>query len=287
MDKENNSNWIIEISPRRKLFDFNFKEIWNYRDLLILFVKRDITAQYKQTILGPLWFFIQPVFTSIIFTIIFNTIAEIQTGKVPPFLFNLISITTWNYFSSCLTSTADTFKTNANLFGKVYFPRIIMPLSIVVSNLVKLALQMLLFFIVYGYYFSTGFYWSINTTVIFFPIIIIVMALLGLGMGMIVSSMVTKYRDLIFLLTFFVQLFMYVSAVNYPIELVKQKIPSYSWIVNYNPMSHVVEITRYMFLSEGNFTILTFLYAIIVSIIIFLLGLLIFNQTEKTFIDTV
>jgi lipopolysaccharide transport system permease protein len=242
---------------------------------------------YKQTILGPLWYFIQPLFTSVIFTIVFNTIAGIKTGEVPPFLFNMASITVWNYFSSCLTATSDTFKTNANLFGKVYFPRVIMPLSIVISNLIKFGLQLLIFIGFYIYYIALGETISPNNTLLFFPLLVILMGMLGLGLGMVISSMVTKYRDLTFLVTFGVQLLMYISAVNYPLALIKEKMPQYSWIVEYNPMAYVIELSRYMLLNTGSFSIQSFIYVAVVTIAVFFVGLLIFNKTEKTFIDNV
>lgn len=282
-----NSNWLYEITPKNKFFTLQFREIWRYRDLLFLFVKRDVVTMYKQTILGPLWYFIQPLFTSVIFTIVFNTIAGIKTGEVPPFLFNMASITVWNYFSSCLTATSDTFKTNANLFGKVYFPRVIMPLSIVISNLIKFGLQLLIFIGFYIYYIALGETISPNNTLLFFPLLVILMGMLGLGLGMVISSMVTKYRDLTFLVTFGVQLLMYISAVNYPLALIKEKMPQYSWIVEYNPMAYVIELSRYMLLNTGSFSIQSFIYVAVVTIAVFFVGLLIFNKTEKTFIDNV
>ena len=281
------SDWLYEITPKDKFFTFPIKEIWHYRDLLFLFVKRDVVTMYKQTILGPLWYFIQPLFTSVIFTIIFNTIAGIETGMVPPFLFNMASITVWNYFSSCLTATSDTFKANASLFGKVYFPRVIMPLSIVISNLIKFGLQLLIFIGFYVYYVTTGSTIYPNSTLLLFPILVLLMGMLGLGLGMIISSMVTKYRDLTFLVTFGMQLLMYISAVNYPLALVKEKLPQYSWIVDYNPMAYVIEISRYILLDTGSFSIQSFLYVTTVTIAVLLIGLLIFNKTEKTFIDNV
>jgi lipopolysaccharide transport system permease protein len=281
------SNWLYEITPKNKFFALQFREIWRYRDLLFLFVKRDVVTMYKQTILGPLWYFIQPLFTSVIFTIIFNTIAGIKTGGVPPFLFNMASITVWNYFSSCLTATSDTFKANASLFGKVYFPRVIMPLSIVISNLIKFGLQLLIFIGFYIYYMALGETISPNNTLLFFPLLVILMGMLGLGLGMVISSMVTKYRDLTFLVTFGVQLLMYISAVNYPLSLIKEKMPQYSWIVEYNPMAYVIELSRYMLLNTGSFSIQSFIYVAVVTIAVFFVGLLIFNRTEKTFIDNV
>jgi lipopolysaccharide transport system permease protein len=282
-----NREWLFEIKPKDQFFRLHLKEVWQYRDLLMLFVKRDIVTLYKQTVLGPLWYLIQPLFTSVIFTIIFNNIAGISTGNIPPFLFNLASITLWNYFSTCLTATSDTFKTNASLFGKVYFPRIIMPLSIVISNLLKFGLQLLIFIAFYIYYICAGRTIVPNASIVFFPVMVILMGMLGLGLGMIISSMVTKYRDLTFLIGFGIQLLMYVSAVNYPLDLIKEKMPDYSWIVDYNPMAYVIEITRYMLLSTGTFSVTGFVYTIMVTLILFFAGLLVFNKTEKSFIDTV
>ncbi|MGK4569302.1 ABC transporter permease [Flavobacterium sp. 3HN19-14] len=284
---QNNQQWLFEIKPKDAFFRLHLKEVWQYKDLLMLLVKRDVITVYKQTVLGPIWYLIQPLLTSVIFTILFNNIAGIQTGNVPPFLFNLASITVWNYFSTCLTTTSDTFKTNASLFGKVYFPRIIMPLSIVISNLLKLGLQLLIFIGFYIYYLFIGKDIAPNSTIILFPVLVIIMGLLGLGLGMIISSMVTKYRDLTFLITFGVQLMMYVSAVNYPLTLIRQKLPGYSWIIDYNPMAYIIEFSRYMLLNTGEFSSYFLAYTIIVTIIIFFSGLLIFNNTEKKFIDTV
>lgn len=284
---EHNDEWLFEITPKNKLLDLNLKEVWQYRDLLVLFVKRDVVTVYKQTILGPLWYLIQPLFTSIIFTIIFNNIAGIQTGTIPPFLFNLAGVTSWNYFKECLTSTSDTFKANAGLFGKVYFPRIITPLSIVISNLIKFGIQLGVFIVFYIYFIIKGAVIVPNSLVVFFPILVLVMAFFGLGLGMIISSMVTKYRDLTFLVGFAVQLMMYVSAVMYPINIVKEKLHGYSWIVNYNPMAHIIETSRYMLLNDGTLSVKGILFSILVTIVVFFLGLIIFNRTEKSFIDTV
>ncbi|AWA29766.1 ABC transporter permease [Flavobacterium magnum] len=287
MEQKKSDDWLFEITPKNNFFKLHLKEVWQYRDLLMLFVKRDIVTLYKQTILGPLWYLIQPLFTSVIFTIVFNNVAGIKTGTVPPFLFNLASITAWNYFSSCLQATSDTFKTNASLFGKVYFPRIIMPLSIVMSNLLKFSLQLIILIAFYVYYVIDGYHIQPNPTVVFFPIIILLMGLLGLGFGMIISSMVTKYRDLTFLVTFGIQLMMYVSAVNYPIALIKAKMPAFSWIVEWNPMAYIIETTRWMLLSTGSFSVNGIIYTTIFSISTFFVGLLIFNKAEKSFIDTV
>ncbi|MBO6606946.1 ABC transporter permease [Psychroserpens sp.] len=287
MSTESKDQWLYTISSKRKLININFKEIWQYRDLLLLFVKRDVITVYKQTILGPLWYFIQPLFTAITFTLIFNKVANIETGAVPPFLFNLASVSVWGYFRTCLTATSDTFKSNAAIFSKVYFPRIISPLSLVTSNLVKFGIQMLLFICFYIYYYSQGASLSIGSSLLFFPLLVVLMAMLGLGLGMIISSMVTKYRDLKFLVAFGVQLLMYISAVMYPLALIREKLPKIAWLVEYNPMAYIIESARYMLLGEGTISTFGLVYTVVVTIVIFFVGIIIFNKTEKTFIDTV
>lgn len=280
-------DWLYTISSKRKLIDLNFKEIWRYRDLLFLFVKRDVVTVYKQTVLGPLWYLIQPLFTALIFTIIFNRVANIETGEVPPFLFNLAGVSTWNYFKSCLTATSDTFKSNAGIFSKVYFPRIISPLSVIISNLIKFGIQLLIFIAFYMYYYAQGAAIGIDGSIVFFPFLVVLMGLLGLGLGMIISSMVTKYRDLSFLVSFGVQLLMYVSAVMYPLALMREKLPKFSWLVEYNPVAYIVETARFMLLGEGTVTPFGILYTTCITLVILFLGMIIFNKTEKTFIDTV
>ncbi|WP_367757360.1 ABC transporter permease [Flavobacterium sp. WC2430] len=282
-----NTTWLFEITPKNKFFTLNLKEVWQYRDLLLLFVKRDVVTVYKQTVLGPLWYLIQPLFTSITFTIIFNNLAGIDTGTVPPFLFNLAGITVWNYFTACLTGTSNTFGANAGIFGKVYFPRIIVPMSIVISNLLKFGIQFLIFIAFYLYYYFQGAAISLNGISILFPILIIVMGILGLGLGMFISSLVTKYRDFSYLIGFGVQLLMYVSAVVYPMALVAAKMPEYSWLVQYNPLAYIIETTRYMLLNVGHISIWGLGYTFVVTIVVFLVGILVFNRTEKSFIDTV
>jgi lipopolysaccharide transport system permease protein len=282
-DKE----WLFEITPKNKFFSLNLKEVWQYRDLLMLFVKRDVVTVYKQTVLGPLWYLIQPLFTSITFTIIFNTVAGIETGAVPPFLFNLAGITVWNYFTACLNDTSDTFKRNAAIFGKVYFPRVIMPISIVISNLLKFGIQFLIFIGFYIFYYFQGAAISLNTAILFFPLLIALMGILGLGLGMLISSMVTKYRDLSYLIGFGVQLLMYLSAVMYPMALIQSKMPDYVWLVQYNPLAYIIETTRYMLLGVGSISAWGMVYTVCITLIVFLLGLLVFNKTEKSFIDTV
>lgn len=289
MDKKvfGQDEWLYEIKPKNSNFSLNLAEVWRYRDLLILFVKRDIVTVYKQTVLGPLWYFIQPLFTAITFTIIFNNVAGIATGKTPAFLFNLAGIIVWNYFTNCLNETSDTFKKNAAIFGKVYFPRVIMPMATVITNLIKLGIQLIIFVVFYIYYSANGMESTLSFNLIFFPFLVVIMGLMGLGLGMIISSMVTKYRDLTFLVTFGVQLLMYVSAVMYPMELIKDKMPKLGWIVEYNPLAYVVETSRYLLLNEGSVSINGLIYTVTVTIILFFAGLLIFNKTEKSFIDTV
>lgn len=288
MNSDKNDTWLYEISSKKKAFDLNLKEVWRYRDLLILFVKRDITTVYKQTILGPLWYFIQPLFTSVIFTLVFNNLGSISTGAIPPFLFNLAGITAWNYFTSCFTGTSNTFRANAGIFGKVYFPRVIMPISITISNLMKFGIQLLIFILFYLYYVFQGFELSPNLHLLLFPIYILMMALLGLGLGMTISSLTTKYRDLNVLVGFAVSLLMYVSAVPYPLSEARRKLPAYvADMVAYNPLTQIIEGFRYMLLNSGSFSWIGFFYTLAVSIVLFLIGLLIFNRTEKNFIDTV
>ena len=287
MDKSDDK-WLYEISAKRKFIDLNFREIWRYRDLLILFVKRDITTAYKQTILGPLWFLIQPLFTSVIFTLVFNNLGNIQTGGVPPFLFNLAGITAWNYFKVCLTGTSNTFRSNQSIFGKVYFPRVILPMSITISNLVKFGIQLIILIAFYIYYVSIGSAVAPNIYLLLFPVYVLIMALLGLGLGMTISSLTTKYRDLQVLITFGVQLLMYVSAVPYPLSEATKKFPDYvATFVTYNPMTQIIEGFRFMVLGSGTFTWIGFGYTLVFAIIMFLMGLVVFNRTEKSFIDTV
>ncbi|MEZ0184321.1 ABC transporter permease [Flavobacterium oncorhynchi] len=288
MDSKNEQDdWLFVIKPKNKFLSLNLREVWQYRDLLFLFVKRDIITVYKQTVLGPLWYLIQPLFTSLTFTIIFNNVAGINTGSVPPFLFNLTGITVWNYFTACLNGTSDTFKVNASVFGKVYFPRIITPLSIVISNLIKFGIQFLIFIAFDIFYYLKGVNLILNGFAVFFPFLIIIMGILGLGLGMLISSMIAKYRDFSYLVSFGIQLLMYLSAVMYPMGLVKNKLPEYGWIVEYNPLAFIIETSRYILLNVGEVSALGLIYTVAVTIVIFFIGLLTFNKTEKSFIDTV
>lgn len=284
---EKNETWLYEITPKRKLIDLNFKETWQYRDLLFLFVKRNIITVYKQTILGPLWYLIQPLFTALIFTFVFNNIAEIPTGEVPPFLFNLTGITAWNYFSECLIGTSNIFRANAAVFGKVYFPRIITPLSSVITNLFRFGIQFGVIIFYYIYLINIGVDISPNMKIVLLPVYIIILALSGLGLGLIISAITIKYRDFNFLVGFAMSLLLYISAVPYPLEEVEQKIPEYAWIVKYNPLSHIIEGFRYIILDTGTFSWTWFLLTLGLACLLFIIGLILFNRSEKVFIDTV
>lgn len=279
--------WDLVIEPQTSLFELNLKDVWRYRDLLWLLVKRDFVSFYKQTILGPLWFFIQPLFTTIVFTFIFGNLAGLSTDGLPQPLFYMAGITAWNYFADCLTKTSTVFRDNANIFGKVYFPRLIMPLSIVVSNLVRFGVQMLLFFVMIGYYLfqnEIGTLFHPNLYILLFPVLVLLMALLGLGLGLFITALTTKYRDLAFLITFGVQLMMYATTVIYPLSAAPVK---YKWLIELNPMTGIIEAFRFGFLGQGEFTFNTFGYSVIFTLISLVFGVIIFNKTEKTFVDTV
>jgi lipopolysaccharide transport system permease protein len=286
--RETTEEWLYTISPKKRLLSLNFKEIWAYKDLLFLFVKRDIITVYKQTILGPLWYVIQPLFTSVIFTLIFNNLGQIKTGNINPFLFNLAGITLWNYFKECLTGTSNTFTKNQNIFGKVYFPRAIMPMSVTLSNLLKFVIQLAIFFGFYIYFLVSGDDLLLKPIILLLPIYVLMMALLGLGFGMLLSAMTTKYRDLTVLVGFGVQLLMYISAVPYPVSEARLKLPT--WVVplvEYNPLTQIIEGFRYMLLNTGVFSFSKLIYTFLLSLSVFLFGLVVFNRTEKQFIDTV
>ncbi|WP_299210013.1 ABC transporter permease [uncultured Dokdonia sp.] len=288
MNKAEETAWLYEIKPKGKFIDLNFKEIWRYRDLLILFVKRDIVTVYKQTALGPLWYLIQPLFTSVIFTLVFNNVAGIKIDGAPSFLFNLAGITLWTYFKECLTNTSTTFTSNAGLFGKVYFPRVISPLSRIISGLFKYVIQLVIFIVFFFYFlFFKEKPISVGSTLYLLPVAIATIAMLGLGAGMMLSAIATKYRDVKILISFGVQLLLYLSAVMYPLSLVKEKLSDYAWVVEYNPIAQVIEAYRYMLLNVGEPNIKGLWISLALSIVFVFLGLIVFNKTEKTFIDTV
>ncbi|HEU0135872.1 MAG TPA: ABC transporter permease [Flavobacterium sp.] len=282
--KNSSEDWDLIIRGHSSLFDIKLADLWNYRDLLLLFVKRDFVSFYKQTILGPLWFFIQPIFTTLMFTFVFGNLAGMSTDGLPQPLFYLAGITAWNYFADCLTKTSTVFRDNANIFGKVYFPRLIMPLSIVASNLVRFGVQLMLLLLVMAYYATQNAPFEMTYGMLFFPILVLIMAFLGLGCGLIITALTTKYRDLAFLVAFGVQLLMYATTVIFPLSAAPEK---YKWLIELNPMTGIIEGFRFAFLGRGEFTIQLIGYSAIFTLVVFVAGVLIFNKTEKNFVDTI
>ena len=278
-------HWDLTIKPHSRLFDLHLADVWRYRDLLWLFVRRDFVSVYKQTILGPIWFFIQPLFTTLVFTVIFSGIAKISTDSYPPVLFYLAGTTPWNYFASCLNKTSNTFIANAGIFGKVYFPRLVVPLSIVVSNIIQFGIQFGLFLCFLLYYLATGSPIAPNWLWIpvLAPALILLMAALGLGTGIIVSSLTTKYRDFTFLLAFGVQLAMYGTPIIYPLSAIPQQ---WRWLIELNPMSAPVESFRALFLG-GSIPWSGLALSTAITAVLLFVGVVIFNKVEKTFMDTV
>ncbi|MBM3441415.1 MAG: ABC transporter permease [Bacteroidetes bacterium] len=278
--------WDLEIEPRNRRFTLNIREVWNYGYLLMMFVRRDIVSVYKQTVLGPLWFFIQPLLTTLTFTIVFGNIAKISTDGLPQTLFYMSGITIWNYFSETLSATSSTFTSNAGIFGKVYFPRLIMPLSKVISGLLKFAIQYLLFIAFLSYFILEGSQVQLDPlgVLIVTPIVLLMMAGMGLGMGLILSALTTKYRDLTFLISFGVQLLMYATPVIYPISTMDAR---FSWLIEANPLSWLVEAFRKVYLGAGQLSISGLMYSFTFMMVILWVGVLVFNKVEKNFMDTV
>jgi lipopolysaccharide transport system permease protein len=286
----NKDDWDLVIDSKPKKTSGYFRELIRYKDLILMFVKRDFISLYKQTILGPLWVIIQPILTTITFTIVFGNIAKIDTGAgVPPILFYLIGVTTWTYFSDCVTKTSETFISNQNIFGKVYFPRLVVPLSLVITNLIKFGIQIALFLVIYIFYMLfpvDGQDFNLNTLLFITPILVLTMATLGLGTGLIITSLTTKYRDLRFLIQFGIQLVMYATPVVYPLNNLSEK---YQFILHLNPMTNIIESFKCGFFGPdyGVFDIFWLAYSIIAAILIFALGIRLFNRVEKTFMDTI
>lgn len=277
--------WSLIIKPKRNLFEVNLKEIWEYKDLILLFVRRDFVARFKQTILGPLWFIIQPLLTTIMFTIVFGNFAGIPTDGLPKMLFYMSGIVGWTYFSQCLNATANTFSSNAAIFGKVYFPRLTVPISIVISNLITFCIQFLLLIGFIVFFWLKGSAINPNIYLLLLPVLIILMAGLGLGFGIIFSSMTTKYRDMKVLLTFGVQLWMYATPIVYPLSEVPEK---YQIFVLANPLTPVIETFRFVLLGAGTqVNFLHLLYSLVFTIVILTVGILLFNKVERNFMDTV
>ncbi|MBN2547628.1 MAG: ABC transporter permease [Anaerolineales bacterium] len=272
------------IRPQRSWFDLRLGELWQYRDLVRLFVWRDFVSVYKQTILGPLWYLIQPLLTTLIFTVVFGRIANLPTDGLPQFLFYMSGTVIWSYFSECLNKTSVTFISNANLFGKVYFPRLAVPVSILISNLVAFAIQYLLFLAFLAYFWLSGSAVQPNLWVLLTPVLLLMMAGLGLGFGIIVSSLTTRYRDLRFLVSFGVQLWMYATPVIYPVSSIPEQ---FRLIILANPLTPIVEAFRYAYLGGGTVNIYHLLYSFGFMVVVMLVGTLIFNRVEQTFMDTV
>lgn len=281
------NHWDYIIGNKNRLFNLELREVWRYKDLLAMYVKRDIVTFYKQTILGPLWFVIQPVFTTIMFMFVFGGIAGISTDGVPQAVFYLAGLVCWNYFQDCLTKCADTFNANQQIFGKVYFPRLVVPLSIIISNLIKMAIQFVLFLVVYSYYFFALHSFRIDATIIMLPLLIIMLGCMGLGFGLIISSMTTKYRDLRFLITFGVQLWMYATPIIYPLSVMKASYAKYMWIIVANPLTSILETFKYAFTGVGVFNWGYFTYSFVFTIVILLLGIIVFNRVQKNFMDVI
>ena len=286
MGSKQDEDWDLVIKPKSGFFQLNLKEVWKYRDLLLLFVRRDFVASFKQTILGPLWHVIQPVLTTAMYLFVFQRIANIPTDGIPAVLFYMSGISIWNYFSTCLLGTSGTFVANAGMFGKVYFPRLVIPLSTVASNIVKLAIQLSLLAVAFLYFiFFKGFVFHFSWAFLLIPVVVIMMALLGLGLGIILSSLTTKYRDFAVLLNFGMQLLMYATPIIYPLSYLL-KTP-YKWIVDINPLTSIVEMYRYALFGKGLFTAASVGYSCIFIVVVVLGGIALFNKVEKTFIDTV
>jgi len=273
------------IEPKTSLLSVDFKEIWRYRDLFSMFVKRDIITQYKQTILGPAWFFIQPLLTMVMYMIVFGGIAGISTDGLPQALFYLAGILCWQYFADCLNKTSSTFTTNQNIFGKVYFPRLIVPLATVSSNLVRLFIQLFLFLVVYVYYLVVGVDVAPNWYVLLFPVLVLMLAGLALGFGIIISSMTTKYRDLTILFTFVVQLWMYATPIIYPLSTIKNE--TVRMVMLLNPITSIVETFKYGALGIGSFSWGALGYSFGFMVVLLAVGIVVFNKVQRSFMDTV
>ena len=284
MTQQDQQSWDLIITPRKKWYDLQLPDVWRYRDLVALFVRRDFVSRYKQTILGPLWFIIQPLFTSIVFTVIFGQIARLPTDGLPQILFYMSGNVTWHYFSGCLNGTSNTFTSNAGIFGKVYFPRLVTPISLVISNLISFAIQFVFFLGFLGYFMLAGADVGLTPWALTLPLLILLMAGLGLGFGIIISSLTTKYRDLNYLVGFGVSLWMYATPVIYPVSAIPER---WRWIADINPMTPIIETFRAGFLGAGNASWTGLAYAAGFMLAVMFIGVVIFNRVEKTFIDTV
>lgn len=279
-----NEDWTLIIKPRKRLLDLDLKGIWRYRDLWYMYVKRDFVTFYKQTILGPLWFFIQPIFTTVMYMFVFGGLAGISTDGAPQPLFYLSGIMLWNYFSDCFNGASNTFTANAGIFGKVYFPRLVVPLASLTSNLLKLLIQLFLFVIVYLYFVLTGTTLKLNAVILLFPLLVILTAFHALSWGLIVSALTSKYRDLKFLVGFGIQLFMYATPIIYPLSAASDK---YRWALELNPLTPIFEAVKYGCLGCGTLSWGGLLYSTLFMTVMLFLSIIVFNRVEQTFMDTV
>jgi lipopolysaccharide transport system permease protein len=275
--------WTEVIQPKKSVFQLNLSEIWNYRDLIWIFVRRDIVSVYKQTVLGPLWFFLGPIFTVFTFVFVFNQIAKISTDNIPAPLFYLAGTTLWNYFQACITGTSSTFISNANIFGKVYFPRLVSPISMVISNLLKFGIQLLMFLCFWFYYLAQGTIHP-NAYIALLPLLVLLMGGMALGVGIIISSLTTKYRDLSYFIGFGITLIMYATPVIYPVSAIPEM---YKPFVIYNPIAPIIETFRYGFTGSGYFSWNGLIYSSVFTLVVLLIGTVLFNKIERTFMDTV
>jgi len=283
-DNTQDNEWTLVIQPKKGLLDINLKEIWQYRDLVMLFVRRDFVSKYKQTILGPLWFLIQPILTTLMFTLVFGNLAGIPTDGLPPMLFYMAGTVAWMYFSTCLNTTSNTFISNASIFGKVYFPRLTVPLSIVISNLIQFAIQFGLLLAFMLFYYLKGTVFHVNWYVLLIPYLIIIMALMGLGFGIIISSLTTKYRDLTNLVAFGMQLWMYATPIIYPLSKIPEK---YKIYIMLNPVTPIVETFRFALLGSGSVSQGQLIYCSVFTLVVLTLGIVMFNRVERSFMDVV
>lgn len=283
-NKLTKDNWSIEIKPKKKWLDVDLKGIWRYRDLYYMYVKRDIITVYKQTILGPLWFLIQPILTTIMYMFVFGGLAGISTDGIPQPLFYMSGILLWNYFNAAFMVSSNVFTANASVFGKVYFPRLVVPLSGITSNLIKFGIQLILFIAIYLYYYIQGVNLTINWTIVLFPVLILMIALHAMSWGLIISALTTKYRDLTQLVTFGIQLFMYVTPVIYPLSAAPEK---YRMLISFNPLTPIFETFKYSCMGSGSLDWIGLGYSFIVLLITLFLSIIIFNRVERNFMDTV
>lgn len=277
-------HWDLVITGKHSVLDFGLSELWRYRDLLMMFIRRDIITVYKQTILGPIWFVVQPILTSLTYIVIFGKIAGISTDGVPPLLFYLSGITLWTFFADGFNNTSKTFKDNEAIFGKVYFPRLIVPISKIASGLIKFGIQIALFLLVYAYYYMQDYSIQPNWTLVFMPLLLVLMAGIALGAGIIFTALTNKYRDLTFLIQFGVQLLMYATPVIYPVSAIPEK---YQVLIMLNPISPIIEVFKYCLLGTGEFSLFYLGYSALFTLVLLMVGIVIFNKTEKTFMDTV